>query len=246
MKVAKFPGEAAERIARVILADGPATAPEIARGLGLTPAAVRRTLSSLVHAGLVESSERPPFGPSPVRGRGRPGHIFSLTDAGRAALSQAYDGLALAALRFLERTSGRDSVAAFAQHWAESSVPTGGDGSAPGEDSDAITVDALARALDEAGYAVAVQPLGAGFVQLCQHACPVSDAATEFPELCEAEADAMSAALGRHVTRLATIAHGDGVCTTLIPTDPANAGSSAVRRERHDRYPAGQAREVMA
>jgi hypothetical protein len=23
--------------------------------------------------------------------------------------------------------------------------------------------------------------------------------------------------LGRHVTRLATLAHGDGICTTLIP-----------------------------
>jgi predicted ArsR family transcriptional regulator len=49
------------------------------------------------------------------------------------------------------------------------------------------------------------------------HHCPVVDAAGEFPELCEAETAALGAVLGRHVTRLATLAHGDGICTTLIP-----------------------------
>ena len=33
----------------------------------------------------------------------------------------------------------------------------------------------------------------------------------------EAETAAISRVLGRHVQRLATIAHGDGVCTTCIP-----------------------------
>jgi hypothetical protein len=42
-------------------------------------------------------------------------------------------------------------------------------------------------------------------------------AASEFPELCEEETNAFSAALGQHVTRLATLAQGDRICTTLIP-----------------------------
>ena len=41
--------------------------------------------------------------------------------------------------------------------------------------------------------------------------------AAEFPQLCEAETEAFSKILGTHVQRLATIAHGDGVCTTYIP-----------------------------
>jgi predicted ArsR family transcriptional regulator len=41
--------------------------------------------------------------------------------------------------------------------------------------------------------------------------------ASEFPQLCEAETEAFSKLLGTHVQRLATIAHGDGVCTTYIP-----------------------------
>jgi hypothetical protein len=41
--------------------------------------------------------------------------------------------------------------------------------------------------------------------------------AAEFPQLCEEETAAFSKILGTHVQRLATIAHGDGVCTTFIP-----------------------------
>jgi predicted ArsR family transcriptional regulator len=44
----------------------------------------------------------------------------------------------------------------------------------------------------------------------------VSHVAEEFPELCEAEREAMAEVLGTHVQRLATIAHGDGVCTTHV------------------------------
>ena len=54
--------------------------------------------------------------------------------------------------------------------------------------------------------------------QLCQHHCPVAHVAHEFPQLCEAETEAIARVLGTHVQRLATIAHGDGVCTTCIPT----------------------------
>jgi predicted ArsR family transcriptional regulator len=76
---------------------------------------------------------------------------------------------------------------------------------------------ALARALTQGGYAASVRqgPVGE---QLCQQHCPVSHVAHEFPQLCEAETEVISKVLGRHVQRLATIAHGDGVCTTCIPS----------------------------
>lgn len=41
--------------------------------------------------------------------------------------------------------------------------------------------------------------------------------AEKYPQLCEAETEFFSELLGTHVQRLATIAHGDGVCTTFIP-----------------------------
>jgi len=46
----------------------------------------------------------------------------------------------------------------------------------------------------------------------------VAHVAEQFPQLCEAETQAFARLLGTHVQRLATIAHGDGVCTTFVPT----------------------------
>jgi predicted ArsR family transcriptional regulator len=52
--------------------------------------------------------------------------------------------------------------------------------------------------------------------QVCQHHCPVAHVAAEFPQLCEAETEAFGRLLGTPVQRLATIAHGDGICTTHV------------------------------
>lgn len=211
----KFPGEAAERVARCLLDQGPASAGELAARLGMSAAAVRRPLASLVEAGLATAGPRAPYGPAPARRRGRPGQVYSLTAAGRGALSVAYDDLALEALRFVQRTQGDAGIAAFAQERATglmSRLPTGA------EDP----VAAIASALTDAGYAATIEEgHSAGVVQLCQHHCPVVDAAAEFPALCEAETAALGRALGRHVTRLATLATGDGVCTTVIAGSPA-------------------------
>lgn len=214
----KFPGEAAERVARSLLDQGPASAAELAGRLGMSAAAVRRPLAALVDAGLATAGPRAPYGPAPARRRGRPGQVYSLTAQGRGALSVAYDDLALEALRFVHRTQGDAGIAAFAEERAArlmDRLPTGADD----------PVEAIAGALTEAGYAATVEGPApghpAGVVQLCQHHCPVVDAAAEFPALCEAETAALGRALGRHVTRLATLATGDGVCTTVIAGSPA-------------------------
>ena len=79
---------------------------------------------------------------------------------------------------------------------------------------------ALADALTEDGYAATVREVGSGgyAVQLCQGHCPVQHVAASHPEFCEAERAAFSEVLGVHVQRLASLAHGDHVCTTFIPT----------------------------
>lgn len=201
----KFPGEAAERIARSLLESGPATAADLARRLGMTAAAVRRPLAGLVNSGLAEAADEAPYGPRSRRGRGRPSKVYALTPRGRAACDQAYDDLAIAALRFLADAHGRSAVRQFAQRRARAVV-----GQEP------ATLESVTDRLTRAGFAAEVSTGVAGQEQLCQHHCPVVDAAREFPELCDAETEVISEALGRHVTRLATLAHGDGVCTALL------------------------------
>ena len=200
-----------ERVVRSVLVNGPSTAAALAERLELTPAAVRRHLDQLLEEGTLEARE-PRI--SAARGRGRPAKVFALTEAGRDRLDQAYDDLAVQAIRFLAETGGKDAVREFADRRAAKIEHASTTSSRPAPTSPRS--QALAQVFTDEGYAAAVRDVPVG-EQLCQQHCPVSHVAHEFPELCEAETAAISRMLGRHVQRLATIAHGDGVCTTCIP-----------------------------
>jgi predicted ArsR family transcriptional regulator len=67
-------------------------------------------------------------------------------------------------------------------------------------------------------------------VQICQHHCPVSHVAEEFPELCETEQQAIAEVLGTHVQRLATIVNGDYACTTHVPLTTTEARPAVLQR----------------
>jgi predicted ArsR family transcriptional regulator len=200
-----------ERVVRSILELGPSTAATLAERLSLTSAAVRRHLDHMVALGAIEAREPKVYG---VRGRGRPAKVFALTQAGRDWFDQQYDDLALQALRFLAETGGDDAVMAFARRRVASLENSYH--AVVAAQPDAAPTEALAQALTTGGYAASVRtgPVGD---QLCQQHCPVAHVAHEFPQLCEAETELIGKLLGRHVQRLATIAHGDGVCTTCIP-----------------------------
>jgi predicted ArsR family transcriptional regulator len=202
-----------DRVVRSILENGPSPVTDLAARIGVTPAALRRHLENLIAEGLVEV--RTPRH-AVVRGRGRPARVFALTEAGRDRFDQAYDDLAATALRYLRDTVGEDAVAAFARERV-AQLEERYRALVEAEPDQKAT--ALARALSADGYAASVEPGRTGD-QLCQHHCPVAHVATEFPALCEAETEVFSRLLGSHVQRLATIAHGDGICTTNIPHPP--------------------------
>jgi predicted ArsR family transcriptional regulator len=220
------------RVARSILVDGPSTAAALAQRLGLTPAAVRRHLDQLVEDGSVESRDPRT---QPARGRGRPAKVFALTEHGRDSFDQQYDDLAVQALRFVAETGGEDAVRAFAEKRVSFVEDRFGVVSAA--QPDLTPAEVLAQVFTDEGYAASVRSLpvlGQQSVgeQLCQQHCPVSHVAHEFPQLCEAETAAISRVLGRHVQRLATIAHGDGVCTTCIPHLPTTQTPGSSRNEK--------------
>jgi predicted ArsR family transcriptional regulator len=200
-----------ERVVRSILVNGASTAAALAERLDLTAAAVRRHLDVLLEEGMIEARE-----PRTVatRGRGRPAKVFVLTEAGRDHFDQQYDDLAVQALRFLAETGGEEAVREFANRRV-AFIEDRFDATLAADPRLSPT-EALAQIFTEEGYAASVRQIPVGD-QLCQQHCPVSHVAHEFPQLCEAETEAIGRVLGRHVQRLATIAHGDGVCTTCIP-----------------------------
>ena len=143
--------------------------------------------------------------------------IFLLTEQARVRQGRhTYDDLAAAALRWIAATGGAEAVGEFAaQRVAALEARCQAAMADAGEDPRA-RAEALAGALTAEGYAASASTIASGG-QLCQHHCPVAHVAAEFPQLCEAETRAISHLVGTHVQRLATIAHGDGVCTTHIP-----------------------------
>ena len=203
-------GPTRKRVIGAIMAQDATTAPQLARLLGLSSAAVRRHLDALERDGLITTR---PVRRSGLAGRGRPAMEYRITDTGRAEFQQAYGALAAQAIAQLIQAAGPDGLDALAKvHFGPIQDAFEAARAQGVEDP----LGALAVALDDAGYAADVTSLGAG-EQLCQHHCPVAEVARLYPELCQVETQMIATLLGSHVQRLATIAHGDGVCTTSIP-----------------------------
>ena len=235
------------KVARSLLHHGPSTAAELAARLGLTQAAVRRHLDAMLADGMVAVRQQRVRG---TRGRGRPARAFALTDYGRDAFDQAYDELAADALRWIAQSagggaSGDAAVTAFARARlaAQAERYRAAVEQAALEDrtralAEALTRDGYAATAREAPAVAAGGVLGRGFSggeQLCQHHCPVAHTAEQFPQLCEAETEVFAELLGTHVQRLATIAHGDGVCTTFVPRIRGGSGRDGARGGRGTR-----------
>ncbi|MEU4691319.1 transcriptional regulator [Actinoplanes sp. NPDC023714] len=207
-------GRTRDRVAQLLLERGAATAAELGASLGLSPAAIRKHLDAMLAEQLVEVRVARLSGP---RGRGRPAKRFVLTAAARETFPHHYDGIATAALRWIVEQHGPEALSAFAtsqvralEERLKAAILAAG--------SDPIArAEALAEALTAEGYAASATTIASGG-QLCQHHCPVAHVAAEFPQLCDAETEVISRLIGTHVQRLATIAHGDGVCTTHIPS----------------------------
>ena len=209
-------GQTRREIVRLLLESGSITVADIGRKLGISAAGVRRHLDVLVDGGDAESQ---PAAAWQHVGRGRPAKRYRLTAAGRAKLEHAYDDLASAAMRQLRELGGDQAVKTFARRRIDTILA----GVQPAEsDDESVVEDAaeqVADALTRAGYATTATRVGGPLrgIEICQHHCPVSHVAEEFPELCEAEKQAISEVLGTHVQRLASIVNGDCACTTHVP-----------------------------
>lgn len=219
--VVKFRPDSSDRrtrgaIVRLLLESGPVTASQIGEQLGISAAGVRRHLDALIEAGDAQASAAASWQHT---GRGRPPKRYRLTAAGRAKLDHAYDDLAAAAMRQLREIGGDAAVRTFARRRIDGILAGVSEAGGDAEDDVEATADRVAEALTKAGYATTTTPVSGPMpgIQLCQHHCPVSHVAEEFPELCETESEAFAEILGTHVQRLATIVNGDCACTTHVP-----------------------------
>ncbi|MBD0323587.1 MAG: transcriptional regulator [Aldersonia sp.] len=212
-------GHTRAEVVRLLLEEGPVSATEIGDRLGLSAAGVRRHLDALIDSGQARAMRPAAW---QHKGRGRPAKRYQLTAAGRNQLGHTYDDLAVAAMRQLREVGGDAVLRDFARKRVQAIVA---DVDPVAEHEPGATEDKageIADAFTSAGFAASTRKVGSG-VQICQHHCPVSHVAEEFPELCVAEMEAFRELLGTHVQRLATIANGNDACTTHVPLMALNA-----------------------
>jgi predicted ArsR family transcriptional regulator len=209
--VVKIRSEASARVAKLLLELGPSSASVLAESLAMTPTAMRKHLDALEAAGFVTSDEAP-FGPKgdSTRGRGRPAKIFALTQSGREFFEASYDEIAVSAVRFIEEKYGKEAVKEFARSRITNIFEN--------LNQPINDINHLVKELSDQGFSASLRPSPfPNAQQLCQHNCPISHVASEFPEFCEVETELIGKSLGVHVTRLSTIATGSAICTTNIP-----------------------------
>lgn len=210
------------KVLAAVLDHGPVSASALAKTLKLTPAAIRRHLDALEDSGQIEVRQ---FQGVKV-GRGRPARQYVVTSDGHAALGTEYDTMAIETLKYIKEIAGAQGVAEFARRRMdklESSVAPVVNAAGPDL---AARSRALAGALTRQDYSASATPVAAGTameaMQLCQGHCPIQDVAAEFGEFCEVERESFARLLGVDVRRLSTLANGDHVCTTHIPTSTVN------------------------
>ncbi|WP_295109006.1 winged helix-turn-helix transcriptional regulator [uncultured Kocuria sp.] len=218
------------RVLSLVLAHGPISAAQIAKDLGLTPAAVRRHLDALEVELIIEVS--------PVRstrsGAGRPARRYVVALGGHEQLGHDYLGLAREAIDTMQRVGGDELLRAFVvSHMDQMRERYRPQVEAAGDDVE-DRLSALTAAMSRDGFVAShttVTPRGPKGValrsaQLCQGHCPIQEIANEHPEFCEQETELISELLDVDVRRLSTMAAGAHVCTTHVPLQLRSAGST--------------------
>ncbi|WP_216323301.1 helix-turn-helix transcriptional regulator [Deinococcus aestuarii] len=203
------PERTKQRVLELLKRHGTLTAQALASGLSVTVPAARRHLQDLQEQGLIEArTERP-------GGRGRPQHVFGLTERGEAAFPKTYSTLCVDVLRHVEGLFGEGAVLqVFDARSAEmaaglrAELPAGG----PLEER----VRHLASRLCGAGFDAVVESGPDGAWYIVERNCPNLTVARQYGELCASELAMFVNVLGVPVTRETRIACGQGACRYRI------------------------------
>ncbi|WP_309572111.1 MarR family transcriptional regulator [Deinococcus sp.] len=205
-----MPERTKSRLLEFVKRYGPLTAQELAQRLEVSVPAARRHLGDLQGQELIVCrTERP-------GGRGRPQHVFTLTERGEATFPKSYSTLCVDVLRHIESLFGGDAVLRVLDARnvelagrLSSELPT----HLPlGE-----RVQALAARLDEQGFDTVVEQDGTSDVwYLVERNCPNLTVARQYPQLCGSELTLYLQVLDAPVQRDRRIACGQGECRYRI------------------------------
>lgn len=193
------------RLLELVKRRGAQTAQDLAQGLDISVPAARRHLCDLQEQGLVEArTERP-------GGRGRPQHVYALTERGEAAFPKTYSSLCVDVLRHIEGLFGGEALLKVLDA-RNAEIADRFRSELPADLPLGERVQNLVRRLNEHGFDASAVQDGQGQWTFTQHNCPNLTVARQYSQLCSAEITLYGDLLGVPVARETRIACGQGSC----------------------------------
>ncbi|MDO4262804.1 MAG: ArsR family transcriptional regulator [Deinococcus sp.] len=168
-----------DRLLLLLKQRGSLCAAQLSEALGMTEQGVRRHLTRLAGAGLIEGYSGKP------RGRGRAQQLYRLTEQGEARFPKSYPSLCVDILHHLQAEYGAEAVGRVMYSRAQALAAE-----VQGEWGPDLPLEQrlerLTHKFQEANYGSVLEQSGE-FYYLTHHNCPHLAVACEFTELCLAE-----------------------------------------------------------
>jgi DeoR family suf operon transcriptional repressor len=186
---------------------GDARVEELATDLEITVSAMRQHLASLAGDGLVDHTES-------RDGRGRPRHVYFLTERGDALFPRNYAEITNELLSYvddadhelLEKVFRRRRDRRIRQAKARLVGMSFGE-----------RVEELGRILDEDGYLATVEALEDGSYRIVEHNCAIFGIARRYGQACSSEIEFIRSVLPEaHVARVSHIVSGERHCAYMV------------------------------
>ncbi|MBD0327688.1 MAG: transcriptional regulator [Pyrinomonadaceae bacterium] len=200
-------GASREEIINLLRARGRVNADELASSLGVSKQCVRKHLDVLERNGYVEHMpER--------KERGRPAHVYRLTQKAEALFPKRYDLFAKSLLQQIGTVWGERGLNMVFCGCANEMIGRLGP-QIKGLNFDA-RVRRLAELLDDEGYEAEVEKLSDGSYILTEWNCPMTEVARDYRQVCERELEVYRALLETEVFRESRIVGGAPRCVYRV------------------------------
>ncbi len=198
----------AERLLYILKTRGPQQAADVASVLGMTPEAARQQFIKLAKSSLVEAY-------SQVKGVGRPGQFWRLTQAGHKRFPDTHSELTIQLLESVSQAYGEEAIDRLID-LRERSTRERYLSELSGAHDLKSRVAHLVELRSREGYMAEFEELDDGTMLLIENHCPICAAATACQGFCRAELALFEQVLQARVERLEHILNQARRCAYKI------------------------------
>jgi len=196
-----------KRLLLLLKREGPTSLEDLASALHVSKMAALKHMNAFESKGLVARSYR-------SGGRGRPRVIFSLTSKASPLFPEAYVQMTEAALGFVEKKLGRESVEDLLRQRTQE-IYAKHRGTMEGKDL-RQRVEELVKIRDAGGYMADLGAKRKDTFEMFEHNCPIYAVAQKYGEACGVEQELFRKLLRADVDATHRVVAGDPVCRFLI------------------------------